>query len=116
MQVCSIPLAELVNQNRSSMEEVHVGEGRYSSLVRGSHQGPVIAISCAQSKPLLISAGEDLTIRVMEARSLGVCHLSQLIRLPRGRFGTIARGRATLSSCCRIVLLICRFTRMACSC
>lgn len=74
--MCSIPLAELVNQNRSSMEEVHVGEGRYSSLVRGSHQGPVIAISCAQSKPLLISAGEDLTIRVMEARSLGVCHLS----------------------------------------
>ena len=65
-EVCSIQLAELLQQNRRTVDigEMQVGEARYSALLRSAHRGAVLGLSCAQSKPILVSAGEDCTIRV----------------------------------------------------
>lgn len=46
-----------------------MGEARYFSLGLAAHQGRVIAMACAQSKPMLISVGEDLCVRVRRPRS-----------------------------------------------
>ena len=34
--------------------------------VRGAHAGPVLGLSCAVSKPLLVSCGADRTVRVWD--------------------------------------------------
>ena len=38
----------------------------YAVAVRGAHAGPVLGLSCAVSKPLLVSCGADRTVRVWD--------------------------------------------------
>ena len=45
--------------------EVHA----YAVAVRGAHTGAVLGLSCAVSKPLLVSCGADRTVRVWDYRA-----------------------------------------------
>ena len=58
-----------------------IDELRYSVLLSASHRGPVLSLSCAVSKPLLVSAGEDGMIRVWDFRSW-TCQLCQMMPEP----------------------------------
>ena len=41
----------------------------YAVAVRGAHTGAVLGLSCAVSKPLLVSCGADRTVRVWDYRA-----------------------------------------------
>ena len=73
-EICSFSLADMLKGADTGDQ---TEERRYSVILSGSHSGPVISVSCAQSKPLLVSAGDDHTIRVWDHRNW-TCNFCQV--------------------------------------
>ena len=74
-ELCALPLHDILSETEAAAT-LHTGDvdeapktWPFGVAVSGAHSGAVTAMASAVSKPLLVSCGEDRTVRVWDYRS-----------------------------------------------